>query len=361
MIVHKDVHYQISFSGNPESEIAVVTFDPMFVFQGDKAAGFGRAFLEAAGLAVYCVSRTSECFYQMFDPAPVAADIERRGFGRVFTYGSSVGAHAALYFSKELDASAIAFSPRLPLHPTARDKYRAYDHVEMLHPVRFEERISSHQHLIAYDPFDETDQRFVDATLSHLPREQFVKAWFFGHPVIEPLVRIGLGKSIVLDFIRRGARPGPEFRRRKGESNRYLFNVSRMAERHGHASVALALIERAIGNGLDEPGVRLHLSKLLSKLGRKEEAVAALEGRELDVTERAALAKAYASLGRLDRALELVSRNLEMSSAAFLFRDQADFLQRSGRTSDALAAVERGLALHPGHRELTNRKQRWSA
>lgn len=362
-VVFDDGRYRIVLHPGTRPDILVVAFDPMFVFAHEAKAGFGVTFLTQAGLSVLAISKYRECFYQHLDPEVLRRLAPPDPVRRTVTYGSSVGAYAALYFSGVLDAAALAFSPRLPVHPVVRTPDGPYRAVTAphLHPVDYGAAISGRDHLIIHDPWDDIDRRFVETTLGHLPPQTFTRAWLFGHPTIQPLVQLGLAKAMALDFITKGTRPSSAFRRQKGRSSRYLAIASIRAARTGHAATALNLADRALAAGETSLSHAIHRFRLLMTIDRPADAIAAFDGHTLAPAELALVAKAHANLENWPAALEALDQALALASGApaWLLRDTADILWRAGKHKQAFSTLDEAQILFPADLAFSQRRSRW--
>jgi tetratricopeptide (TPR) repeat protein len=119
----------------------------------------------------------------------------------VFTYGSSLGGYAAIYFADSIAAQAIAGSPILPAHDLARrypnDKIRI-NHVDLTGMN------SSTSPVIFYDPRNRDDKAFVKKCI--LPGFPFARIFaleFSGHESLRILQDVGVLKDAVMNVVRR--------------------------------------------------------------------------------------------------------------------------------------------------------------
>ncbi|MEF8761187.1 MAG: tetratricopeptide repeat protein [Candidatus Accumulibacter sp. UW25] len=119
----------------------------------------------------------------------------------VFTYGSSLGAYAAIYFADSIAAQAIAGSPILPAHDLARrypnDKIRI-NHVDLTGMN------SSTSPVIFFDPHNRDDKAFVKkCILPGFPFSRLFPLEFSGHESLRLLQDVGVLKDAVMNVVRR--------------------------------------------------------------------------------------------------------------------------------------------------------------
>lgn len=199
-------HHRVSVHYPPvPSDTLVVTFNP--IRKGLSDTGFGSGFVQWLGFTHVFVSEGADSLYQDLCPkallaavAPIAAQHDK-----VFLYGSSLGAHAALYYANLLKARAVAISPRLPAHP--------YFHPFLTAGMRRMARIPlRHQDLpqvadptlspvILHDPWTESDELYVNRFV----RPAYPEAWFIpvrgaGHRVARVLAYQYRLKPILADI-----------------------------------------------------------------------------------------------------------------------------------------------------------------
>lgn len=227
----------------------VVTFDPI-AYLWDRPP-FGHEFLRKQSLDVVAVRKKSENFYQPLSreafEAAVAPVASR--YARVVSYGSSLGAYAALYFGRDEPWTVIASSPRNSTHPMFGAKVWqekvAFRHERMDPSVR--PRCSA---IILYDPRDAFDRRymegevlpqFVDADVRRIP--------YSGHPSNHVLSEMGFIAPFVRAILggwRGSAWPTLDRRAQRTRSAVYFHVLALHAVNKGHVAWADALVSRSL-------------------------------------------------------------------------------------------------------------------
>ena len=227
------------------SEVAtdtlVVTFGPAHRSGG--LSGFGGGFVQWMGYSHVHVEDSQDRLFQDLSPetlrtalAPVLAD-----HPRLFFYGSSLGGHAALYYSGWFGARAVAIAPRLAAHP--------YFHPWLTAGRRRLARLPlSHQDLpdvadaalvpaVLFDPWISADAGYVDRFV----RPAFPNAWFLplrgaGHQIARLLAYQHRLKPILADLMIHERLPELGFDLRGRPSNH--LRLARKALSRGDARAA---------------------------------------------------------------------------------------------------------------------------
>jgi hypothetical protein len=227
----------------------VVTFDPIAYFW-DRPP-FGHEFLRKQSLDVVAVRKKTENFYQplsrqAFDAAvaPVAAR-----YARVFSYGSSLGAYAALYFGRDEPWTVIASSPRNSAHPQfgarAWQKQVPFRHEPMRPDITPRCRA-----VILFDPRDAIDRRYLDGeVLRQFPDADVRRVPYSGHPSNQVLSEMGFIAPFVRAVLSGRPRAGwPTLDRRaaRHRSAAYFHVLALHAVQKQHVACADALVARSL-------------------------------------------------------------------------------------------------------------------
>ncbi|MCP5272953.1 MAG: hypothetical protein H6932_17280 [Burkholderiaceae bacterium] len=227
----------------------VVTFDPIAYFW-DRPP-FGHEFLRKQSLDVIAVRKKSENFYQplsreAFDAAvaPVAAR-----YARVFSYGSSLGAYAALYFGRDEPWTVIASSPRNSSHPVYGAKVWQKK-VPFRHEPMRPDVTPRCNAIILYDPRDGIDRRYLDGeVLPQFPDADVRRVPFSGHPSNQVLSEMGF----IAPFVRavlsgspRATWPTLDRRGARQRSAAYFQVMAQHAVQKQHIACADALVARSL-------------------------------------------------------------------------------------------------------------------
>ncbi|MGJ8516656.1 hypothetical protein [Carnimonas bestiolae] len=131
-------HHKDAFS-DPQKPI-VISFGTI---RDDKAPeGFGTKFLLKNGYENIYVSQSRYTHFQSLSRKLLKKKISSVVRGRkIFTFGTSIGGYAALYYGDYLDANILAFAPRLSIHP---DVIRAHPQVNKNTYVKYSRTLYLH-------------------------------------------------------------------------------------------------------------------------------------------------------------------------------------------------------------------------
>jgi tetratricopeptide (TPR) repeat protein len=224
----------------------VITFDPLLYLIIKPP--FGYEFLNKQGLDVVAVRKKSENFYQPLTRADFEAAVTpvAKRYARVFGYGSSLGAYAALYFCRDQPWTVIASSPRVSVHPVFG--HQAWQQRCEWQHERFDTTTTPRCHaIIIYDPYDAIDRRYLQGeVLPQFAQADVVRLPFAGHPANNFLADIGYIAPYVRALLA-GTTP-PPLRRRdlRTRSATYFQVLALLCLQRGHVDWADALIQRAM-------------------------------------------------------------------------------------------------------------------
>lgn len=227
----------------------VVTFDPLSYFW-DRPP-FGHEFLRKQALDVVAVRKKRENFYQPLSRETVAAALRplTSRYRRVFSYGSSLGAYAALYFGRDEPWTVIASSPRNSTHPDyGADTWRkrvAFRHEPFDAAVRPRCRA-----ILMYDPRDAIDRRYLDGeVLPQFPEAMVLRVPYSGHPSNQVLAEMGFLPPFVRAVLAAAPQDGwPQLQRRQArtKSAAYFQVLAQQAVQRRHIGWAEALVARSL-------------------------------------------------------------------------------------------------------------------
>ena len=273
----------------------VVTFDSFTDHRTLDRPGFGEVFFQLSGIdAIHVIPRGNDWYhYAEMADAMRHVHAATRGYQRVTTYGSSMGAYAAIRFAGLAGADAVlALSPQYSIQPSlVRWEPRWIEHGRRFDP-RWERTLpfpAVADACVVYDPVDR-DAKHVRALSRHF-RFHALALPYAGHPVTGCLAEIGLLQGLALDMCR-------------GELDRARFRAAAM--------------ER-------------------------------LQGTSHYLTSRA---KSLPAWRRKDR-LALMQRAVTVAPQDFfVYRCIGIELRKAGRYDDSLAMHRRALELNPGHPNL---------
>jgi tetratricopeptide (TPR) repeat protein len=202
---------------------------------------FGEHFFRKHRLNVILVTCTGSHWYQYSDSPALGAALARacRGFARSVTYGTSMGAYAALAFSGLIEADLVlAFSPQFSMNPAKLPQEQRWrdEIAEIQHRGGFvfdDMHLTSHGRIIViFDPFDD-DMHHIRALRAHHPRLCELPLPFTGHRSLTALQETGLLTGFLRDAAMGAlnlAATRLAFRRQRRSSATYLRYAFRAVE-----------------------------------------------------------------------------------------------------------------------------------
>ncbi|MCD0420826.1 hypothetical protein LOC51_26715 [Rubrivivax sp. JA1024] len=237
------------FRRGGEGRTLVITFDPLQYLH--ERPPFGHEFLRKQALDVVAVRKKRENFYQPLSRETFEAVVGpvTAAYPRVVSYGSSLGAYAALYYGCNEPWIVIASSPRNSTHPQygakAMQKLVEFRHQRLDGAGR--PRCDA---VILYDPRDKIDRAYLRGeVLPKFSAAQVIEVPFSGHPTNQFLGEIGF----VAPFVRavladepRSRWPRLDRRGKRALSPSYHQVLALMCLDHGHLHWAETLAARAI-------------------------------------------------------------------------------------------------------------------
>jgi FkbH-like protein len=226
--------------------------------------GFGTPKLLELGFDVVAVKTDRTAWYANLTDKDLArinaalGSVADRHAARV-GYGSSMGAYAAIRFSKALGLSRVlALSPVFDI-TDPRDKRWKDDIVTMQEargetkrgpqPMMSADYLSRDcSYFFAYDPYDQDRMHVARYRLLIGSRLEELKAPFAGHPVGFFLLQLGHLEAVVDQVLGHGWWPnfGTRWRRAKAHSPDYLFWLTNACIARGHFRWAASLSPRVV-------------------------------------------------------------------------------------------------------------------
>lgn len=258
-----------------------VTFDPLMVLWPKPP--FGLDFLLRQGVDVVAVRRKHEHFYQPLTRAafaqalaPVLAQAQAQGRA-VIAYGSSLGAYAALYYGRDLDARVIALSPRVSVHPEfGNETWR--ERAAWRHEALDDGRPARCRATVAYDPREPIDRRFIDEALRPaFPQATWMRLPFTGHPVTQFLADTHHLSRWIRALAAGQAEPVLDRRAGRRLSATWFQVTADLCARRGRLALADALVTRSLA--LRDRSMLAHRTRGLVKTLQRDwpEALVSLE------------------------------------------------------------------------------------
>ena len=327
----------------------VVTFDSFTDFRSLDRTGFGEQFFAAAGVdAVHVIPRDNDWYqYSEMAEAMQCVRAATRGYARVVTYGSSMGAYAAIRFAGLAGAHAVlALSPQYSIDPAvvpwerrwpdSSDRFRNVWEDTLPFPTVAEA-------YVVYDPTD-NDRKHIALLAKRLRFHRIGIPG--GHPVTGYLADLGLLQESAL-AVCRGPIDAAEFaqraRARRFQSAQYLLTLTKGTSWRYRAR-RVRLMREAVRLAPENAGVVSRLGIVLAQAGAFEES-ALVHRRAL------ALAPGHPNLmqnysfslevaGRLDLALAVMEELDAHTGGAAMYQARlADLRDRIVRTGAPATSV----------------------
>lgn len=251
--IYSSSNLRVRYGAGFGSSSIAITFTPWRTLQSLDHEGFAEPFLAGLGMDSIFVTCATNQWYQYEDvPAALRAiQAVAQKYSRRVTYGSSMGAFAALAFSAAVQADLIlAISPQFSLDPSVASfetRWRPLaSNIRWLYPM--EAMISrSAECVVIYDN-RHLDRMHVDL-LSRVRPVTSLALPFSGHPSGEFLKEVGLVSRITVDLLQ-GSRSVPiirqQVRRVRQQSSTYWHEMAGAWTKRKRFDKALAAVARAI-------------------------------------------------------------------------------------------------------------------
>jgi hypothetical protein len=319
----------------------VVSFQNRSPKQALDMPGFGQEFFTRYSIAALIVTVSRNHWYQTDDTLRALDAIRGYAAGRsICTYGSSMGAYAAINFSRDLDAKrVIALSPLAKVNPKAPPFETRWRHDISSYP--HDDRTVSPEAdvFLFYDPLL-PDGRHAETVAGRSTRTRLYPMPFSGHPCGKFMTECGmLSKTIRALIANEEVSPidfRQEVRRRRRDSAFYWRTLAETSlARRPHLSLHAA--ERAVE---------------ISSDGQREISGANMKPRCL-------LGLAMCRTGNVSEGLTLLREAVQfrpevVQNHASLARGFYFAKNRKG----ALSAIERAIELAPGAHTLERLREK---
>ena len=265
-----------------------MTFDSFTDFRTLDRAGFGEGFLDHAAIDAIHVIPRDNLWYQHPEMLQAMACVHAatHGYDRVVTYGSSMGAYAAIRFAGLAGAHAVlALSPQYSIDPAiARWEHRWPESGRHFRNL-WEGTLPFPKIPEAYVLFDphNIDKRHVTLLARHFSFDA-IALERSGHPVTGFLAEIRLLQPLILSVCDTSfdrATFMAQVRAGQAQSAQYLIGVAEAVHRR-HRPKRLALLQEAVRLAPESLAAICRLAIELRHARRYEEAFA-LHRRTLDM------------------------------------------------------------------------------
>jgi len=324
--------------GNFGSTSCVVTFDSFTDNCTLDRPGFGEHFLAHRAIDAFHVISRDNIWYQHPEmPAAMGAvHAATRGYARVVTYGSSMGAYGAIRFAGWVGADcALACSPQFSIDPAVVPFEYRWEEPARAFLDMWEGQVPLPALRDAYVAFDPED---LDAKHIALFEQAFrftpVRLPGAGHPVTGFLHEVQLLDRLVMAVIRGDCQADvaeliDEAWSRRERSAQYLCQC---ASREWRRSRKIALLVKAVALSQGHGDVRAMLATQLALAGRLDEAVAAFELALAKEPEHPNVLLHYSKTmerqGDIAQAFALTERALAQSGNLAFYGPRIEFLRR---------------------------------
>lgn len=357
-IIYDNGHTVIRTTRHSDRRSCLILSFSSFGDNDPLSEGFGQRFLERNGCAVISVKKRADNWYRdlPFDELVEVLAPFRQQYDRLFTYGASMGAYAALYFASSIGATPIAISPRNSVDP--RFVTPTYAVFARRWPVGHGTLQSvaepTLRPYIVYDPLIRSDKTYIEEEVRPaFPLGHYVTFPFSGHPSAEAMLNIGQLKSFVLAALA-GDVPSARINSVgvKRNSAIILNEMSKWASGSKRPLLAKSLSDAAIEKGGERKELLFQRGSLLIAAGAIDEA-AELTERTISISAPSAslyhrLATLRARLQQPDAALEAANAGLDHSpSNVSLLRTRRNLLEAAGETKRAVIDGQAVIALLP--------------
>jgi hypothetical protein len=259
--------------------------------------GFATEFLLKNGVDVVAIKTNQDVWYENVQERDIR-EIDRwlswtaKPYRQRLAYGSSMGAYAAIRFSGALRFDrVVALSPLFDIKHDWETRWR--EDLPALSPNLFMlalpgeagfEQTGHHvsdscDFLMVFDPLDadvEHIRRFQQVIAPD--RLQLMAVPYAGHPAGQYLLELKMLGDVGLTALKEGRFPSIAAARRqhKEHSTIHLFQLAEHCQRRGHLHWALAISKRLLAVQ-NHPEYQLQACRILHRLGRLDEAVAAVD------------------------------------------------------------------------------------
>lgn len=237
--------YLITYHKNPtENNIVVISFGGLP--SKKTAKGFASNFILKQGYDHIFVAQEAGSQYQKLAldefTRIVFPYIEGK---KVYTYGSSLGAYAALYYGGAIDARIIASAPKNSAHPLMRK--RKFEHVDFSHRELKDVPKSQNEPIVLFDPHREEESAFIEHWVKPAyPQAHYLEHPFAGHTVLNTMQHSGVLKEFITNYLEKDEIIPFTLRQEDSyiwhaEKGRYMLQHSRYEDAQWHFEKSLSL------------------------------------------------------------------------------------------------------------------------
>lgn len=350
---------RIRYCPSNSNDLLVITFANFRQRQSKALPGFGEALLRAEGISALHVSCDSNNWYQyreLLHLGDLIASLRDR-YRSVVTYGSSMGAYAAILFSGQVRADrVIAASPQYSIDPAKVPFDNTWDWAAK-DVVFINDRITSNtagKIIVIYDD-KHVDGQHADRIAADILIQR-ITVPHAGHPVLHDLQQSGVLKTFITDLIKNGydeERVRRVLRHRRRQSAGHLCGLARCGK---STERRLHLLERAQEldpKRIEVYAMRGHIHKNLGNLAAAAQAFhEALVANSNHHWSKNWLAETLSDMGQHEAATAFAADAVTASpSTAEFHHTLGQCLTRAGNHFGpaAMAAFEEAILLNPNN------------
>jgi hypothetical protein len=333
-----------SYGQSPDKSVAC-TFTP-FTPSANAGAetlvglGFGGELLLRSGFDVVAFKSAKNFWYQNLDSETVDKvekfiSARQAKYIRRVSYGSSMGAYAAIQFSRPLKLDVVlALSPQFEIDKPYDQRWQSSaQQIDFRHRIDADTISPECKYFVAYDPKNE-DLLHVQQLRAIIDNDHLIEIQtpYSGHPAAGYLLETGLIQEVALSVLKNASVNHSALRIHRKRSKSYLYEFSRQLASKDKNRSALIAIDMAIGIDNTALAFPIHKSLILDQHGDRA----------------AALKLAYETRDRLTGVV---------ISEAHLMGALSALLVRYQDLSGALALINRAIRLDPSIREFQTQKK----
>lgn len=258
----------------------VITFDNYGIGHGFDRQGFGEVWLQSRGISAIHVMGKYEDWYQYPDMADAMAAVRGAvsGADRVMTYGSSMGAYAAIRFADAAGANAVlALSPQYSIDPVKKPRDSRWQ--QDSHRIKWLPSVDgviqcSCVPVVVYDTKN-ADALHADMIAQDISITR-VRVPYSAHPTTTFLSEVGLLHTLVFDVLA-GTLDAPSMEAATWDQRKSsVVYLGELVERQRHLRprMALRLARKGTELAVNNTYALSTLAKQLSLSGEHREALA---------------------------------------------------------------------------------------
>ena len=275
-----------SFGNVPNKNIAI-TFTPFGTYGAVSlvGAGYGGELLLRNGFDVVAFKSARNLWYQNVSAENIIAvsrfvDARANLYVRRVGYGSSMGAYAAIQFSRILKMDVVlALSPQFEIDKPYDKRWQvAAERIDFKYRIDASTIEGHCKYFVVFDPVTE-DLRHVEKLRELIEPDRLIEipTPYSGHPVGHYLTETGLLQDLAISVLQHSSVARIKIGAHRRLSQTYLYELSKQLVARNKNRSALTAIDRAISIDDGKPEFHLHRSIVLGKLDQSEAALLAID------------------------------------------------------------------------------------